>query len=214
MAVIQAAMARRSVGKMKPDAIPRDLVEHVLLAAVQAPNHYQNFPWRFWVVAGEAREKLGEVMAEALREGLPEPDSTAGQAALEAERRKPLRAPVIIVVGVDQEPTGKALPIENIEAAAAAVQNMLLAAHSLGLAAMWRTGKPAYSDTVKAHFGLGPEDHIVGFVYLGYPASEPAPRERSYEQWVEWRGWPEDARPVEAGSGAETDRLDNLPPTG
>lgn len=192
MEVIQAAMARRSIGKIKPDPVPRDLVEHVLLAAVQAPNHYQNFPWCFWVVAGKERDKLGEVMAAALRDRLPDPDSASGQAALDAERRKPLRAPVIIVAGVNQAPSGKALPIENIEAASAAVQNIVLAAHALGLAAMWRTGEPAYSDKVKSHFGLGPEDHIVAFVYLGYPAAEPSPRARRYEQWVEWRGWPED----------------------
>jgi nitroreductase len=73
---------------------------------------------------------------------------------------------------------------------AAGVQNLLLGAHALGLGAYWRTGDAAYDPRVKAFFGLGPQDHLVGFVYLGYPAEPPKPVTRTpAAELVEWRGW-------------------------
>ena len=54
---------------------------------------------------------------------------------------------------------------------AAAAQNMLLAAHALGFAAKWSTGKQAYDATVKAELGLGETDRIIGFLYLGSAAA-------------------------------------------
>ena len=62
--------------------------------------------------------------------------------------------------------------IEEVEVGAAAVQNMLLAAHSLGLAAMWRTGDAAYDPAVRSYLGLSERGHILGFIYVGYAAIE------------------------------------------
>lgn len=92
------------------------------------------------------------------------PQATAEQ--LDAERRKALRAPMIIVAAATITP-GKIPEIEQIEAVSAAVQNMLLAAHALGYGAMWKTGGAAYDAGVKAELGLTAGDHIVAFVYLG-----------------------------------------------
>jgi hypothetical protein len=39
----------------------------------------------------------------------------------------------------------------------------------MGLATIWRTGDPATDPLVKEWFGLAPNDHIVAFVYVGYP---------------------------------------------
>ena len=44
---------------------------------------------------------------------------------------------------------------------------------------MWRTGGPAYDDAVKAALGLERKDAIVGFLYVGTDASEPAPLPRT-----------------------------------
>jgi nitroreductase len=81
---------------------------------------------------------------------------------------------------------------EDLQAASAALQNMLLAAGSLGLAAIWRTGDGAYDPEVKAHFGLGPDDEIAGILYLGYADESfgPAPaRQRDFASRTQWRGW-------------------------
>jgi nitroreductase len=184
--LLEVIRTRRSIGKMRPDTVPREVLEKLIDAAVQAPNHRLTRPWRFWVLTGGAREELGEAMAEAARSGL---DTSAGDdvnAVLDRERAKPLRAPAIVVVGIDQEPSDPVLSMENVEAGSAAIQNLLLAAHAMGLAAIWRTGASVYSTTVKRHFGLGDEDVLLGFVYVGYPAVIPPVVERTAIGKVEW----------------------------
>ena len=63
----------------------------------------------------------------------------------------------------------KVLEIENFSAASAACQNILLAAHALGLGAIWRTGDWARDSKVKDFFGFSEDQHIAGFIYIGYP---------------------------------------------
>ncbi len=183
---LEVIRTRRSIGKMLPDAVSRDMLDTLIEAAVQAPNHRLTRPWRFWVLTGEAREELGDVMAEADRSTLDDPDSADARAALDRVREKPLRAPAIIVVGIEQAPGDTVLSIENVEAGGAAVQNLLLAAHAMGLAAMWRTGASAYNTAVKRHFGLADDDVLLGFVYVGYAAVTPPAMERTAKGKVEW----------------------------
>lgn len=183
MDALEDIFTRHSWPKVSQQPLPRETVEKLLSAAVQAPNHYRNRPWHFFVLSGAARERLGEAMAKALlsRHG----DASEGE--LMAERAKPLRAPVVIVAASDSPDQPKVLDVENICATAAAVENLLLAAHALGLGGMWRTGPAAYDETVKAFFGLRPEQHIVGFIYLGYPDPLPSVPERpSYENYTVW----------------------------
>src|SRR3989337_2676847 len=124
MDVFEAIYNRHSQGKVKPDPLPRELIEKLLDAAVQAPNHYKVRPWRFVVLTGDGRHKLGDIMAASQRERHPEfpPE------AFDKCRALPLRAPVVIAVGADKPSEPKVLEIENICAAAAAIPNLLLAA--------------------------------------------------------------------------------------
>jgi nitroreductase len=167
--LFEAIHTRMSIGKVKPDPVPRELIEKMLEAAAQAPNHHKVQPWRFIVLTGAARDRLGEVMAQALLKRQPE----AAPEMVAAERAKPLRAPVIVAVGVDKPSVPKIVEIENVCAAAAATQNMLLAAHALGLAAQWRTGAAATEPEVKAFLGLAPDQHLISFVYVGWCMVEP-----------------------------------------
>ena len=73
---------------------------------------------------------------------------------LKLEREKTLRAPVIIAVISSQNGGEKIVPQEEIVAAGAALQNMLLAAHSLGLGAMVRSGPHSYLQPVRDYLGL------------------------------------------------------------
>ncbi len=183
METLEAIHTRQSIGQVKPDPVPRELIEKILAAAVQAPNHYKVRPWRFVVMTGTGREKLGEAMAQSARASRP--DATEDE--LQKDRIKPLRAPVVIAVAVDKPGLTKAKEIENVCAAAAAVQNMLLAAHALGLAAMWRTGPSATDPAIKRFFGWEPDQHLIGFVYVGYPQHEAAPPLRpSFEDRAVW----------------------------
>jgi nitroreductase len=162
---------RRSIGQFTQEQPTRAQIERLLEAATYAPNHYVAEPWHFFVLTGAAREKLGEVMAESLRTRMKEPgdDSEVVTMRLWKESRKPLRAPVIIAVATKGALRKNEPLIEDIEAASAGVQNMLLTVEELGLGAVWRTGDAAYDSLVKRWLGLTPEDHIVAFVYVGVP---------------------------------------------
>lgn len=192
MSVFETIIRRRSIGKMTAERPTREQIERILAAGTHAPNHHHTQPWKFFVLAGSARAELGEVMAEALLARGDDLSGEKGQAQLAKERQKLLRAPVVIVVAAEHPLQGKALEIENVEAVAAAVENMLLTAEELGLAAMWRTGNAAYDPRVKRWLKLAPEDHIVAFLYLGYAA---IPRqERSpipFQEKTLWLGWQE-----------------------
>jgi len=190
MHVFDLMKRRRSIGKMTGERPTREQIELLLEAATHAPNHHNTQPWKFIVLAGNAREELGTVMAMSLANRLEETSSEKAQAILNKERNKPLRSPVVIVVAAESPKQPKVKEIENIEAASAAVQNMLLTAEEMGLACMWRTGDAAYDPHVKQWFGLESGDQIVAFLYVGYPA---IPRlERipiSFKEKTIWSGW-------------------------
>jgi nitroreductase len=183
METLEVIHTRQSIGQVRPDPVPRELIEKILSAGVQAPNHYKVRPWRFAVMTGASRVRLGEAMAQSTRAA--QPDTPAEE--LQKDRGKPLRAPVVIAVAVGKPELAKEKEIEDICATAAAVQNMLLAAHALGLAAMWRTGPSATDPAIKQFFGWEVDQHLIGFVYLGYPQSEPTPPTRpSFEDRTVW----------------------------
>ena len=187
MDVIESIHNRQSVGNVKPDAVPREVVEELLSAAVQAPNHYKVRPWRFVVLTGKGRERLGKVMAESARVKFSDLPTEALSKALKKERSKPLRAPVLIAVGVDRPSEPKVLEIENVCAVAAACQNLLLAAHGLGLAAKWRTGDTALDPRIKEFLGFTPDQQLIAFLYIGFPEGEPEPFQRpSFEDRTVW----------------------------
>lgn len=187
--VMEVIQSRRSIGKVLSERPARELIEEILEAGTWAPCHHVTEPWRFVVVAGRAREELGEVMARAkIERMIRQGKETEGE--FERAKAKALRAPVIIAVAVLPVEGPKVVEIEEIEAGAAAVQNMLLVAHALGLATIWRTGDPAYDPAVKRHLGLSETAHIIGFIYLGYPAVTPKrARHTTAAELTEWRGW-------------------------
>ncbi|SFS76168.1 nitroreductase family protein [Marininema halotolerans] len=187
MDVSEAIRTRRSVGKVSAEMPDKRLIDKVLEAARWAPNHHMTQPWQFYVLVGDARQRLGSVLQEIKAEGMNEKERAQAWDQLERVKEKPLRAPVIIAVGVSPSKDPKVEEIEEISAVAAGVQNALLTAHSLGLGAIWRTGKPTYHPKMKAFFGLDARDTLLGFIYLGYPAMVPRERDRlPMEERVEW----------------------------
>ena len=179
MEVNRAIETRESIGRVRQDPVPRELVEKILKSAVHAPNHKMTEPWRFHVFIGKGRGEFARARAELARlqataEG-EEEEFTAGR--ISRERKKAFRAPVIIAViskgGRDEVET-----LENYAACAAAVQNMQLTAHSLGLATIWRTGTFAYHPYMRDFFELEENDKIVAYLYLGYSDMAERPRRR------------------------------------
>lgn len=186
MEALESLLSRVSCPVLGRPAPEGAVLDRILAAAMSAPDHGRLRPWRFLLVRGSARERLGEVFAHALdrREpGAPEP-------LVQKERQKPLRAPLIVVAVAEWREAAKVPEIEQIVATGAAAENLLLAAHALGFGGMWKTGWPAYDPEVKAALGLSPSDNIVGFLYLGTPPQAPPARvEPKIADFVsEWRG--------------------------
>ncbi len=164
MDALTALLTRTSPVKLTGPGPTRVELRGMLEAALRAPDHGRLRPWRFIVVTGPARERLGEVLAEALRRrdpGAPEP-------LLQKERGKPLRAPVVVVVVASVVPDHPKIPrVEQLISAGTAAQNLQLAAHATGFGCMWRTGPAAYDPAVKNALGLAASDEIVGFMHIG-----------------------------------------------
>jgi nitroreductase len=183
MDVFDAIHKRHSQGKVKADALPKEMIEKLLDAGNQAPNHFKVRPWRFIVLTGEARKTLGDVMAASQAERQPDLPAEI----LDKTRELPLRAPVLIAVGVDKPAEPKIPEVENICAASAACQNILLAAEAEGLGAIWRTGEWARDAKVKAFLSFEPDQHIIGFIYVGYPEFVPEQKVRpSFDDRTVW----------------------------
>ncbi len=155
-------------------------IECLLEAATYAPSHHVTEPWHFFVLTEAARDKLGEIMEESLRQRLETCVSEKAQQQLANERKKPLRASVIIAIALRAAHHLAEELIEQIAAASAAVQNMLLAAEEMDLTTIWRTGDPAHDPLAKQWLSLDPSDHIVAFVYIGYPKVTRARRIPTY----------------------------------
>jgi nitroreductase len=184
-AVLDLIRSRRSIGKMTDDVPDRALIEQLLEAAIWAPNHHLTQPWRFFVLSGEGRSILGRASAEAAVRGIDDP--VKAEAARAGAEKKVLRAPWIIVVASEPIHDGRTPDLEEHFAVAAAAQNMLLQAEALGLAAIWRSGGPAFAPEVRDAFGLSEHGQVVGFVYVGYPAMERPTRERiPFAQVTTW----------------------------
>ncbi len=149
--VLGAIMNRSSATRLTEPAPDRAQLETLLRAAARAPDHGRLAPWRFAVLQGEMRDGvLGDAMAAVICERTP--DVTAE--VLEGERRKALRAPVIVAVAAAVRPHPKIPEIEQVAAVAAGIENLILAAHALGFGTMWKTGAAAYSPIVKRALGF------------------------------------------------------------
>ena len=179
MEVREAIKSRRSIGRVRTTPVPKEIVEEILESAVHAPNHKITEPWRFHVFMGKgrgefarARAELARILAESENE---EEEYIAGRVS--RERKKAFRAPVVIAV-ISEGGRDAVETLENYAACAAAVQNMQLTAHALGLATIWRTGPMAYHPYMRDFFGLEENDRIVAYLYLGYPDMTDRPRKR------------------------------------
>jgi nitroreductase len=189
MEALEAVITRCSVAPaFLVEPAPDDAaLERILAAGASAPDHGRLRPWRFIVIRGAARARLGEVFAEAQRRR----DPAAPEAALEQERGRPLRAPLVIAVAATLDQVHAKIPeIEQILSTGAAVQNILLAAHAQGYGGKWLTGANAYDEHVKAALGLAPDHRLVAFLYLGTIQGRPptVPHADAREHTVEWSG--------------------------
>lgn len=182
MDVAETIRGRRTIGKMAGE-LSREVIRELIELATLAPNHRMTEPWRFTVITGTARERLGRFWAERAARNA---DPASREAFIEGESKKPLRAPTLIIVSTrtDENPE---IAEEDFAATSAAVQNLLLGAEGQGIATGWKTGKMVHDPEVKRYLGLDPSDRIVGTIYLGTQALEEAKnRPRKLDDVITW----------------------------
>lgn len=168
MEALDALLNRVSVPRLIDPAPNEAQREALFQAALRAPDHGQLRPWRFLTIEGAARERLGELFAEAVK-GKGE----ATEAALDKARAMPLRAPLLIVVVASLQDHFKVPKSEQRLAAGCAAHGILIAAHAQGIGAVWRTGDLAFDAHVHQGLGLAENEELIGFLYVGTPLNEP-----------------------------------------
>ncbi|NLA68078.1 MAG: nitroreductase [Gammaproteobacteria bacterium] len=175
--LLAALDARRSVPARQlrePGPDPAQLAR-MLASAVRVPDHGRRVPFRFIAIAGDARQALGEAVAERGRSLDPQ----AGAAAWEKDRGRFGHAPLVVTVVARLDPADDRIPAqERLLSAGCACFALLQAAQGMGFGATWLTGWPAYDPEVQALLGLGPDERIAGFIHIGTPALEAPERER------------------------------------
>ncbi|MDF1722762.1 MAG: nitroreductase [Minwuia sp.] len=157
-------------------------LDQIFAATVTAPDHGLVRPYRFITIRGAARNRLGDVFAEAAL--MRNPDAEPG--VIEKDRLKPLRSPVVVAVIACITPDHpKAPPVEQMLTAGMAGYNMVLAAQAIGLGGIWLTGAPTYDAHVQAALGVQASEELLGFVYLGQPKRDfKAPRRPDWRDFV------------------------------
>jgi nitroreductase len=186
MDAMELLLSRESALKLEAPGPDRAALDAIFQSAVRAPDHGRLRPWRFVVIPEGKRARFGDVMAESMQRR--EPNASAEM--LQRERDKAMRAPIIVVAAAHVQKGHKIAEVEQLAAAVAATQNIMLAANAQGYGAMWKTGAPAYDATVKQALGLSPDDDIVGFIYLGKQvgAGIQTPRPAAAEYVSVWEG--------------------------
>ncbi len=152
--VLRAIRERRSIRVFRPDPIEPEKLEAILEAARWAPSGRNTQPWRLVVVESkEKREELGRVVTQ-----------------MDMVRT----APVTLAILRDKDAGYD--EIKDAQAIGACAQNILLAAHSLGLGACWlgRLRDPQVEKIIEAK----ENEELMMLIALGYPAEQPPARER------------------------------------
>ncbi len=174
---VSLLLSRRSVkaGQMIEPGPTAEHLDWILHAAIRIPDHGKLAPWRIRVLDKPAQATLGDRLAEYFQADHPE----AKAKKVESERERPQRAPLLLVIASTPVEHHKVPEIEQRLSAGACCQNILVAASALGYASQWLTEWPCYDDRVRTLLGFdGPDDRLVGFVYLGSTPEKPEDRRR------------------------------------
>jgi F420 biosynthesis protein FbiB-like protein len=182
-------LSRRSVRRFQSQEIPREMLERMLEAATWAPSAHNRQPWRFVVMTSvEARENLAKAMGadfrrDLLADGLPV-DQVEAQVQRSRQRIETAPAAVLLCldgsVGDDYPDSRrqKAEFLMGVQSVALAGGQLLLAAHSLGLAGVWMCAPLFAALAAQRALGLPASWKPQALILLGYPAKIPPPRQR------------------------------------
>lgn len=178
---LQLIKARRSIRNYQDRALPKHLIERLLQAAIWAPSAHNRQPWRF-AVATKRKTKilLAEAMGQRLRMDLTadglSPDII--EADIQRSFQRISNSPALILVSLsmldmDTYPDDRRQENERlmaVQSTAMAGQNILLAAHTLGLGACWMCAPLFCPEVVRLALDLPNDWQPQGLITLGFPA--------------------------------------------
>lgn len=158
--ILDNILARTSIRSYQDRPLEQDKIEKLLRAGMAAPSAVDKRPWHFIVVTDKQ-----------VLNGLAQANPNAGMAA---------RAPLAIVVCGDKTKALTRVPDYWVQDASAATQNILLAAHGMGLGAVWTGTYPVTDRVEKVAAALNLPEHIVPFctIVIGYPEKYQAPKDK------------------------------------
>jgi F420 biosynthesis protein FbiB-like protein len=189
MEFFEIVRGRRSVRAFRPEPLAREQIEAVLEAARWAPSPHGRQPWRFVVVqAAAAKERLANAMGAEWRAqlALDGQDAATIEARFRKSHERITGAPAVIVpclylADLDAYPDPERQAAETtmaVQSLGCAVQNMLLAAYSMGFDGGWMCAPLFCQGAVRAALGLDAALHPHALIPLGYAASDPVRRPR------------------------------------
>ena len=183
---LNVLMTRQSHWPLAEPAPDDSQLQQIFDAALRAPDHGALRPWRFVLIRGDARLKLGELLVDLSCARAPgEPRS-----AHEHRGRRALAAPVVIALVVSLTRETKVPEVEQLLSVGAAAMNMLNAIHALGFGGFWATGPDSYEPKMHRALGLTERDRLLGFLFVGTPsdgvrAVERPSIDRYVTEWIE-----------------------------
>lgn len=164
--------ASHAASTLTEPAPSKDQLLTLVGCALTAPDHGKLRPWRFLVISGDARHRLGESLSAAARDADPEISSEK----LDIIKSKPLRSPTIIACLLETTDELPKVPVfEQILSGGAAIQQLQLAANDMGFGCAWLSGPFCNAAPVKDLLNAAEKDLVAGFIYIGTP-SHPAPQ--------------------------------------
>jgi nitroreductase len=175
-ATLDLLRTRRSVPPLRlegPGPDPAEL-DAILTLAARVPDHGKLAPWRFLVIEGEARARIGARIGEAYGADHPEADATR----LDLERNRLALAPLVVAVVSRAGPHVKIPEWEQVLSAGAVAMNLVIAANASGFATAWLTEWFAYDRRILDALGLDPRERLAGFIHVGRAQEVPPDRPR------------------------------------
>jgi coenzyme F420-0:L-glutamate ligase / coenzyme F420-1:gamma-L-glutamate ligase len=191
-------LTRRSIRRYKPDLVPREIIEQVLTAGIWAASAHNRQPWRFAVVETQSqKESLAAAMGARLRGDLAADGVAVSVIEADASRSysRITSAPVLIalclsMVDMDvytDEKRNRNEYLMAVQSTAMAGQNMLLAAHDVGLGACWMCAPLFCPDVVQSALNLPDDWQPQALLTIGYPAETREKTRRPLETSIIWR---------------------------
>jgi nitroreductase len=166
--------------------VQREQIELILNNAIWAPSHGKTQPWRFTVMTEGALKDLSDFLAKTYLANTPK--EAQNDMKLAKMINRPLKSTVVVAVHMSRQTEEKIPEVEEIQAVACAVQNMLLTCTAYGLGSFWSTPGLIGSQQAKDYFKLGEKDKCLGLIYIGYPRGEwPKGQRKPIEYLTEWR---------------------------